>query len=402
MGAYLTSVAVAVAVISSLFGLMNYSHGNMLDALHAAVENMDQDELIEAAQSPQSKTRIDSILKLGEEPGDLAKTVPALAALTMERDELVRIAAGIALKNIGAPGLPHLKSLLESEDLNQVVIGCTAIREMDAGGKQYLPIFKKMLETGQSANRRRALFALQGVGTDSIELLDLIVDSLDDEDFNTKLMACRVLEKLGPDAIAAEKKLLQLLKEGLPSTRSWAARVLGAIGPTDKTDTAKLLADNLKAPLQVEKQRTLLGLCHLGAEANSQATAVRQLMFTTNQHVMPHAAYAYWKITGQTEEPLEVLKECLANPSYRDDAAEFIGKMGIEGSPLVDELAELLADPDPGTKEIAIVALGNVGVPAQKVMDQIRPLLKDNDPLVRYYAKTSIRQIEAADADRQQ
>ncbi len=395
MGAYLTSFLVAGVVLAGLLGLMSFTYTSKTEALTVAISNLDQDELIQSAKDQGSKGQVDAILRLGEEPGDLDKTIPVLADLTMSRDELPRMAAGIALKEIGEAGVPYLKPLIESGDELEVIRGCSALKEMSAGGKIYLPLFEKYLRAGDSVRRKRALYALQGVGLDAVELVDLIVEALDDPDLNVQCMACRVLENLGPEAMPAEQTLLRLLKEGVPSVRGWAAIVLGSIGPTDSTDTAQLLAENLKSPLQIEKQRTLLGISHLGPEASTVAESVREVMNKTQNHVMPHAAFALWKVTGNADESLEVFKGLLDHPSYRHDSIEFVGKMQQEGAPLVGDLAALLKDSEPGIRELAIVALGNIGAPAAEVSAQIETTLTDEDPLIRYYAKAALKQIQS-------
>ena len=96
----------------------------------------------------------------------------------------------------------------------------------------YLPIVKEWLTSDDRQVRKQALYALQGMGKHSLEAIELVVKALDDEDFNNQCMSCRILETLGPDAIPAEEKLLNLMKEGNPSTRGWAALVLRG----DRTD----------------------------------------------------------------------------------------------------------------------------------------------------------------------
>lgn len=397
MASYVTSVAVAVAVLAGLMGLLTYTHDGSALALQESVKDLKYAEVVEIAKDPASESRLDAILRLGEEPGDLSVTVPLLARLTVDSQELTRFAAEISLGKIGKPAAPHLKELVESDNPAEISQGATAIKAIGPGGELYLPLMKEWLTSDDRQIRKRALFAMQGMGQHSLEAIDLVIKALDDEDFNNQCMSCRILEILGPDAIAAEEKLLTLMKEGNPSTRGWAALVLGAIGPTDETDTAKLLAENLDAYLQVEKQRTLLGIAHLGPEAAQFEDRVRTLMNDESKHVMPHAAYALWKVTGKPDESIVVFRELFKSRDYLDDSIEFVGKMQEEGAPLVDDIAEFLDEENEGTRELAVVALGNIGPPAAKVIGKIKPLTWDDDALIRYAAKEAIKQIEQSD-----
>ena len=399
MASYVTSVAIAVAVLAGLLGLLTYTHDGSVLALQESIEELKYADVVEVAKDPTSKGRLDAVLHLGEEPGDLSVTVPLLAKLTVDSQELTRFAAEISLGKIGKPAAPHLKELVESDEPAKISQGATAIKAIGPGGELYLPLMKKWLTSDDKQVRKRALFAMQGMGQHSMEAIDLVIKALDDEDFNNQCMSCRILEVLGPDAVAAEDKLLTLMKEGNPSTRGWAALVLGAIGPTDETDTAKVLADNLDAYLQVEKQRTLLGIAHLGPEAAQFEERIRTLMNDNDKHVMPHAAYALWKVTGNADESIAVFREMFKSRDYLDDSIEFVGKMQKEGAPLVEDIAEFLEEENEGTLELAVVALGNIGPPAATVLGKIKPLTWDDDALIRYAAKEAIKQIEQTDED---
>ena len=156
----------------------------------------------------------------------------------------------------------------------------------------------------------------------------------------------------------------------------------------------KLLGDNLDAFLQIEKQRTLLGIAHLGPEASQITDRVRALMLDESKHVMPHAAYALWKITGKPDESIEAFRKLLKQRDYVDDSIEFVGKMQEAGGPLVDEIVVFLDEENEGTRELAVVALGNIGSPATKALGRIKQLTWDDDALIRYAAKEAIKQIE--------
>ena len=325
MGAYFTGLMVAGLVVGGMLGLLGASQEKTGAELDQQTAVLDQAELLAMAQDVESEYRLESVLRLADEPGDLSRTIPILAKLSMDSDELVRSATTIAFNNIGAEGASHVRAMMKSGEQDQIIQACAALKEL-GGGELYFGQLKKWLESGDVRERKRALFVLQGVGSPAIELMDLIIEALDDPDFNNQCMACRVLESLGTDAMPAENALLRLAKEGNPSSRGWAAVALGAMGPTDQTDVARLLANNLDAFTQIEKQRALIGLAHLGPEAISVVDEVRNSMSDESRHVMPHAAYAFFRITGKPQDSLEVLGKLIDDPSYVSDASNWWGK----------------------------------------------------------------------------
>jgi len=402
MISHFTGLVVAGVVVGSMLGLITLAQEQPIDGPQSpSVRDVSQNrtahlppaEVLKMATDPMAAERMDAILQLGDTPGDLQLSVPRLAELTMNDDEMIRLAAELALEKIGIEGAATLGLLIDSDDPKQVSAACASLKQTGGAAMFFLPQVKQMLSSGDNLQRKQALIALQGGGPDKQATMDELLECLDDDDFNIQCLACQVLETLGPDAIPAEDRLLRLLQEGNPSSRSWAAIALGAIGPTDKTDIAKLLAANLKSPIHVEKERTLKGLANLGVEASSAAGSVRGLMEDHSKNVMPQAAFTYWKITDNPELPLLALGSLIASQTYGDDAIELAGKMQAVAAPLAEAIAARLADPEDATREIAVVALGNIGPSAAKHIPAIEKLLNDDDALIRYAAREALQQI---------
>lgn len=372
-------------------------NGRMQDEDDASLAKLSQPELLKIANDTMSKKRVAAILQLLEMDRDLPNLVPQLAVLLFDGDQLVKIGAGIVLKKIGAQGAEFVREMMESEDIAQNAIACSALFEM-GGANLYSDKIKQWLQTDDSIARRRALFALQGSNEGVLELLEPIIGTLKDPDFNVQCMACRVITNLGPDAIDATSALVELHKTGLPSARSWAAVALGAIGPSTELDTAKFLAGTLDAFNQLEKQRSLLGLAKMGPEAISVADQVRETMRDRQKRVMPHAAFALWKITGETDEPLEVLRAGLNDPNETDTTLELVSQMQAAAEPLVDEIINIanLTDKDVESwREAAIIALGNIGPGAKAGLPALEQIANDKslDAIIRFYAREAIDKI---------
>ena len=378
-------------------------------------QELDQVRLLKiATENAENNTdaRVEAILALVGHPQelDLALVVPELATLAVDREPLVAAAAGIVLSRIGSSGAPHVRSLVESGNARMIAAGCAALKEM-GGAEEYLELIRAWLKDLDPNTRRRALFALQGPNAASLPLLPEIIEALPlpthltiPEYFNVQLMACRVIINLGPEAIDAADALLELHNNGIPSVRSWAAHALGAVGPTTNINTPELLAGNLDAFLYADKQRNLLGLAALGPEALPFADRVREVMNDPAKRVMPHAAYALWRITGETEEPFQKLKSLLRDLDHVSDSIELIGIMEAEAAPFVSALIGILNDTQSEQHENAIIALGNIGAAAAPAIPAIEPFTRPgkHDALSRFYARDAIRKINLAQTNKDQ
>jgi HEAT repeat protein len=397
MGSYIASFVVAGTVVACLLGLLTFTQEGKIETIQDSVAQLNSDALLKMTESDDVDKKIEAILRLGEQPGDLSVTVPALANLALDMNELVRMASTTALQEIGGPGIPHLRSMMESGDDVRIVMACSAAKVMGPDGKVYLPLYREWLGSEKSGVRKRALYALQGLGSEAAAVVDELVVALDDAEFNNQCMACRVLERLGADAIPAEETLLRLLEEGNPSVQGWSAIVLGAIGPTDKTETAEVLRNKLTAFANVVKLRALLGLAHMGPEAKSVEEDVRAIMNDKSKHAQPHAAYALYRITGKADESIKMFKQLVEEMNTREDTLELLGKMQGDAAPMVDQLLPFLESEEDNVRESTVITLGNIGPAAKSAIGKLTIVLSDKDPMIRYAAKKAIEQINATD-----
>ena len=390
MGSYVTGVIVAIGLVCGLYMTMEVPYSQSLFA-QDKLGSHSVDELLAITADPKSEDRVEAILQLGSRPGDLSVTVPILAKLTLDRDELVKNAAQSSLQKIGEPAAEHVRQFLDARTLENYKIACSAIRAIGPSCKVYIPEIKELLSADEIMKRKCGLFALQGMESESLAALDEIIECVSDDDFNNQCSACRILEKLGPDAMEAEASLLKLLDEGNPSTRGWAAVCLGAIGPTTtNTNVAELLADRLDARNPIEKQRVLAGLAYLGPEAKSVVGDVRAILDSKDDFIRANTAFTLWRITGDSDEALNVFGELMSSPTAGPDTVQLLGRMGSEGLPLLNKVIRNLNSPEAGTRELAVVAIGNMGPKAQSAASQVKELLNDPDALVRIAARRTL------------
>ena len=211
------SAAVAIFAILILLGTLQLISPPA--SLAQDLFNTPAHELIEIAKDPKSDVRIMAIRELARRPMSLDSIVPELARLSMDRDQRVLNAAQVTLREIGESGAKMLRPLFDLQTRSASLAACSATGSLGSSCEIYLPEIKQILETGDRSQRHAALYALKGIGNSNVELLDEVIGSLSDKDFNVRLMACRVLEKYGPKASKAEPRLLELFERGTPTIR---------------------------------------------------------------------------------------------------------------------------------------------------------------------------------------
>ena len=112
---------------------------------------------------------------------------------------------------------------------------------------------------------------------------------------------------------------------------------------------------------------------------------------------MCSAAYAHWRVTGNSDKAIETLKSLLHSRSFADEAIQTIGRFGAEAKSLVPDLKIQLNSIEPVRRENAIWALGDIGKDAAPAIEQLKKISKsDKDAGIRGLAKIRIQMIEEA------
>ena len=389
------SAAVAIFAILILLGTLQLI--SPPESLAQDLFNTPAHELIEIAKDPKSDVRITAIRELARRPMSLDSIVPELARLSMDRDQRVLNAAQVTLREIGESGAKMLRPLFDLQTRSASLAACSATGSLGSSCEIYLPEIKQILETGDRSQRHAALYALKGIGNSNVELLDEVIGSLSDKDFNVRLMACRVLEKYGPKASKAEPRLLELFERGTPSIRGYSAICLASMG--DKLQVkgfagkvAKRIEGKgarLEAP--TVHGRYLLALTMLGEESSKKHLAVvRKGLGHHSIVVQIDSALAVCRITGQTEESKAVFEKLLEDELKAPEALDHIIKFKDDAAPFVPAILQSLDAASALTREMAIVALTELGINDAETSKKIEQKLEDSEEDVRSAAKEAL------------
>lgn len=360
--------------------------------LLARLDSKDSDELIEAlveaARVVQpSEELVDKVLENG-----------------MSRDQYVRLAAMHAMGHMGEALNSRLQHWLEHPDPDRFLAGCVGVQAQGTAGVRWLEQVRAGLKSDVYASRMAALFALEAMGPGAEPALDEVIAMLREPEFNIQQVACRVIRAIGPAASRAAPELVRLIDEGVVSARTRALIALAAIGPVEGIDTVGILRKWVQAYTVTDRERSLEALAIMGPAASDALEDVKLLMRDERRSVMPQAAYAYYRITGDRDTALSALMKLLPNYDTRTAAMDRIGAMGSAADEAVESIAEYLTNDEAPTRETALFALSAIGPGARRAVAEIRRMAdRDEDPLLRAQASELLQRLAAdgeAPADR--
>jgi len=335
-----------------------------------------------------------AILQLGEGEDSLDQRISSIAMAGNISDTEYESAAEIAIKKLGDVTHQPLSEMLASDDPEEILHAVICIKLLGEEASKFVPELIEMIESGDPMTTRYGVFALQNMGasaTPAVEALNEVVESLD---FNAQIMVCKAVVGIGRDAVPIADTLAKLYEKGNPSARSWAGIALGAIGPIENFDTAQMLGSRVTAFNHVEKVRALEGLSLMGDEGASQQEIIKAAMVDPEGRVRPEAAYAYYRVTAETETPVKVLVEMLGRRDYSLESLKFLRLMGPDARAAIPDVRALLSNESVALRESAVLVLGNMGAVAADEIASIKNLASDPDPLLRQAVEEAVAAIE--------
>jgi hypothetical protein len=190
--------------------------------------------LLQALQDQDSNVRIGAAEGLGE-VGAEGGVVAALIQALSDEDEPVRKAAAKALASIGPEKgvVSALMEALEDEDPYVRSGAATALGNMEPTAVEAVPALIEALEGDVDADVRGATaLALGDVGRED-GVVDALIEALQDEEWNVRLLAACALRNMEPPAVEAVPALIETLDDERESVRWAAARALRHISGQD-------------------------------------------------------------------------------------------------------------------------------------------------------------------------
>ena len=333
------------------------------------------------SEYPDIRSRTATAISLFGEEGKVA--IPDLLTLLSDTDKdayrkTVWSIASQALARLGTDAIQPAMEMMPSAE-GAEFFGITAIVS-ELGdteeARATAPFYLEHLKSGPPHHRWASMYCLSKLGDTAKPAIPEYIKHLDDPNFNIKVIACRALAELGAESKAAVPKLVKLTqKQGnVLSTRTHAAMCLGAIGPLDNdVDLVSLLKKMIAEPNAFCQERGLIALGRLGKHAAEAGPFVNGLFDNEDFSQRPEAALALWKISGDAERPVEVLRPLITDLTYDFRALDALIEIGPAASAMADDVAALLETDDASMQLKAAEVLLSMGK-AQHYADKLRKL----------------------------
>jgi len=181
-----------------------------------------------------------------------------------------------------------------------------------------------------------------------------------------RMLAARVLLRMGPDAVAAVPQLVESLDTDDPKFKAEVQFVLGTIGPEAAAAVPTLVASLSDENLEVRRS-AIFALGRMGPAAAEAAPALRKFGRADDQFHRLGAVWALVQIeTGNTElrrRAIPLFVRALGDDRFeirRIEVARVLGLIGPLAKPAVPALQKALQDPSPRVRRAAEEALKRI------------------------------------------
>ena len=159
--------------------------------------------------------------------------IPALINDLQNPDPAVSGRANLELIRVGAPAVPPLVEMLQSDDVRKRTLAAITLWGMGEKGRAAVPALANLLSDGEASVRVAAAMALENMGPEAAPAVPELIRALKDRDGKVRQWAAKALGKIGPAADKAVPALVQAAKtEGIRSAAEEAIRqIRGQLPP---------------------------------------------------------------------------------------------------------------------------------------------------------------------------
>ncbi|MFP6673882.1 MAG: HEAT repeat domain-containing protein [Pirellulaceae bacterium] len=340
------------------------------------------------------------VLKLyADHPAAAAKAIdellPLMADAAPGEKSPVWVAAGEAIASVGPSVIPDLIRKLEPA-VDEIVYrsACAALAKLGPASEPALQRLIVLLADDEIAVGP-VLFVLQEIGPKAAPAVPLLIRRLDDEDFHRQYWTCRVLGAIGKESEPSIPKLLDLMKNGVTSVRRNAAMALGNIG-ISSDGVLNGLDAALRDPLAPVRQEALIALGKLGPKAARSLDKIKAIANDEGGSSQADAAWAWWRIAGDSKGAANVLLRELKGYGAPWDAARYLAEMAVAAE-AIEPIIAILDEPRVETRVFAIKTLELIGPPASSAKAALLEMRKDPDADVREAAEKALVAIMRKD-----
>ena len=323
------------------------------------------------------------------------KLLPLMADAAQGEKRPVWATAGEAIGAIGPSVIPDLIDKLEpAEDDIVYRSACAALMKLGPASEPALQRLIVLLANDE-IDIGPVLFVLQEMGPKAAPAVALLIRRLDNQNFHRQYLTCRVLGAIGKEAEPSIPKLLDLLNNGFSSVKRHAARALGNIGISSNS-VLKGLDAALRDPAAPVRQEALIALGKFGPKSARSLDKIKAIANHVGGSSQADAAWAWWRIEGESNGAAEVLLRELKGYGAPWDAARYLAEMAVAAE-AIDRIIAFLDEPRIETRVYAINTLELIGPPASAAKAALFNMRKDPEAEVREAAERALVAIMRKD-----
>jgi HEAT repeat protein len=348
-----------------------------------------------------------------------------LVATFAENDRGLSSAVALVMSGIGAPSVPFLVRILESEEEPLVRLEAVqALGRIGPAAESALPTLTDALLAEQGQTRHSVAEVISQIGPAAVpHLLPLLqhqsrfvryeaawalghlgplasqaVPELNrlssDPAANVRFAAVEALGRLGPAASSAVPSLINALYDHEDSVCRAAARTLAGLGEV-AAGAVPSLVERLAHEDYLVRQEMARALGAVGSSRTDGVTALIQILRHDQREMRGVAAEALGKIGRPLEQVLPALKAALSDRAWNvaQAAAAALGRIG---PPALDLLVHVLENERGNIRGTLIEEIGNMGAGAAPAVPTLVALLHSDDAYLRHISATALAQIGMA------
>jgi len=372
--------------------------------------------LIDASKSGSLINRTNALQglgRIGPQPG----VVDALMENLWADDFDLRGTAVLALTNMGSDGkiaIPRIiemlieerpnlalkyqnnKQLYQEDPYNIYLVNITcALSMFGPDAKDAIPVLIELYKTGDDDPTSRppptpfnkngrtfvmtkkiaAVAALGKIGIASDDVISILIDALQDDDFGIRHTAIRAIRHLGPDGIKALPELLEAMHDEDDFINLAAAFAIQKLGPAAKVAAPTLVDMLLNSEDEKLRANALFPLWVMGSEPGV-IPALIKAMGDEDEGVRVTAIHALKMVGTDDREVVAAIFDKLNDESnvVRGAAASVLAETGKHIEPAMKVLIDLLDDVD-GFASKSATALGDLGPEAKRALPKLREIV---------------------------
>ena len=310
----------------------------------------------------------------------------ALATLSKDSDESVRISALESLGKFGRPATPALMSALLETDAELIGTALDSLRDVKANDPRLIPHLARLLDHEDHNVQWGAADAIGAMGSDAGEGITVLVAALDSADHFLGMSITKALVAIGPAALPV---LVARVDGASVSAQAVALQVFSRLG-AKSPDVHAACGRLLQSPSLAIRVRAAAFLARFGAHRAAVLTILRKGLQHNDRAIRAAAVDGLRRMGTAAKSALpDVIRMAQAEGEREGNAVHVYDALAAVGAADIPQLIAVLASDSWNAQYDASKALETLGAPAVPHLVACDPSLREHViPILQCSAET--------------